>query len=119
MSVALWAVSADRSAIHLHSSTTSGATSFISWATRRHYAAPQELLGALDFKEVMGCLAVKRAQGDVFVCHSVAYDVELCVGSDVCRMYGGRHKFAGSAQGLHSQWCLGLRAMGLQVAVAG
>ena len=74
--VALWAVTADRSASQLYSSKISGATSFNSWATEHHAFTPTYLVSEPEFKEVLGSLAATIANDDVFVCHKVGDGVD-------------------------------------------
>ena len=54
VSVALWAVSEDRSMSQLYNSKISGATSFNSWATEHHAITPQALNDEPYFEEVLG-----------------------------------------------------------------
>ena len=87
VSVALWAVGADRSICQLYSSKISGATSFNSWASEHHAFTPQDLVSEPDFEEVLGRLAAAVAKDDVLVCHNVDYDV-FKVLAPMCRMQG-------------------------------
>ena len=87
VSVALWAVGADRSICQLYSSKISGATSFNSWASEHHDFTPQDLVSEPDFEEVLGRLAAAVAKDDVLVCHNVGYDIGKVL-APMCRAQG-------------------------------
>lgn len=87
VSVALWAVGADRSISQLYSSKIKGAMSFNSWATQHHDFTPQDLVSEPDFEEVLGRLAAAVAKDDVLVCHNAGYDI-CKVLAPMCRMQG-------------------------------
>ena len=87
VSVALWAVGADRSICQLYSSKISGATSFNSWASEHHAFTPQDLISEPDFEEVLGRLAATVAKDDVLVCHNIGYDIGKVL-APMCCMQG-------------------------------
>ena len=87
VSVALWAVSEDRSMSQLYNSKIRGAASFNSWATEHHAITPQYLNDEPEFKEVLDCLAATVATDDILVCHNTGYDIGKVL-APMCKLQG-------------------------------